>query len=98
MPGFPVLHYLLELAQTHVHRIGDAIQPSHPLYAHSSSEELSDSDPDFKGGEHHTVAGSGELSSAILSRYKSAAAVMVGCLKIDKISTSFSFTLPWKRP
>ena len=31
MPGFPVLHHLLELAQTHVHRIGDAIQPSHPL-------------------------------------------------------------------
>ena len=31
MPGFPVLHQLLELAQTHVHRVGDAIQPSHPL-------------------------------------------------------------------
>ena len=31
MPGFPVLHYLLGLAQTHVHRVGDAIQPSHPL-------------------------------------------------------------------
>ena len=30
-PGFPVHHQLLELAQTHVHRIGDAIQPSHPL-------------------------------------------------------------------
>ena len=30
-PGFPVLHQLLELAQTHVHRVGDAIQPSHPL-------------------------------------------------------------------
>ena len=30
-PGFPVLHYLLELAQTHVHRVGDTIQPSHPL-------------------------------------------------------------------
>ena len=30
-PGFPVLHYLLELAQTHVHWVGDAIQPSHPL-------------------------------------------------------------------
>ena len=29
--GFPVLHYLQELAQTHVHRLGDAIQPSHPL-------------------------------------------------------------------
>ena len=30
-PGFPVLHHLLELAQTHVHWVGDAIQPSHPL-------------------------------------------------------------------
>ena len=31
MPGFPVLHQLLEFAQIHVHRVGDAIQPSHPL-------------------------------------------------------------------
>ena len=30
-PGFPVLHYLPELAQTHVHWVSDAIQPSHPL-------------------------------------------------------------------
>ena len=30
-PGFPVHHQLLELAQTHVHRSGDTIQPSHPL-------------------------------------------------------------------
>ena len=30
-PGFPVLHYLLELAQTHVHWVDGAIQPSHPL-------------------------------------------------------------------
>ena len=30
-PGFPVLHYLPELAQTHVHQIGDVIQPSCPL-------------------------------------------------------------------
>ena len=29
-PGFPVLHYLLEFAQTHVHWFGGAIQPSHP--------------------------------------------------------------------
>ena len=27
-PGFPVLHHLPERAQTHVHRVGDAIQPS----------------------------------------------------------------------
>ena len=30
-PGFPILHHLLELAQTHVHWVDDAIQPSHPL-------------------------------------------------------------------
>ena len=30
-PGFPVHHQLPELAQTHVHRVGDAIQSSHPL-------------------------------------------------------------------
>ena len=31
-PGYPVHHQLPELTQTHVHRVGDAIQPSHPLY------------------------------------------------------------------
>ena len=31
IPGFLVHHQLLELAQTHVHWAGDAIQPSHPL-------------------------------------------------------------------
>ena len=31
MPGFPVHYQLLGLTQTHVHRVGDAIQPSHPL-------------------------------------------------------------------
>ena len=31
MPGFPVHHQLPELAQTHVHRVSDANQPSHPL-------------------------------------------------------------------
>ena len=30
-PGFPVVHYLLEFAQAHVHWVSDAIQPSHPL-------------------------------------------------------------------
>ena len=30
-PGFPVLYQLPKLAQTHVHWVGDAIQPSHPL-------------------------------------------------------------------
>ena len=35
-PGFPVLHYFPEFAQTHVHWVGDAIQPSHPVVPFSS--------------------------------------------------------------
>ena len=35
MPGSPVHHQLLELAQTHIHRGDDAIQPSHPLLSPS---------------------------------------------------------------
>ena len=56
MPGFPVLHQLLELAQTHVLRVGDAIQPSRLL----SSPSL----PVINLSQHHGLfqwAG-GELS------------------------------------
>ena len=35
MPGFPVHHQLPKLAQTHVHRVSDAIQTSHPLSSFS---------------------------------------------------------------
>ena len=35
-PGFPILHCLPEFAQTYVHWVGDAIQPSHPLLPPSS--------------------------------------------------------------
>ena len=34
-PGFPVHHQMLELAQTHVHQVGDDIQQSHPLLSPS---------------------------------------------------------------
>ena len=34
-PGLPVHHQLLEFTQTHVHRVSDAIQPSHPLLSPS---------------------------------------------------------------
>ena len=35
MPGLPVPHHLAEFTQTHVHRVSDAIQPSHPLLSPS---------------------------------------------------------------
>ena len=42
-PGFPVHQYLPELAQTHAHRVGDAIQPSHPLSSPSPPAFISPS-------------------------------------------------------
>ena len=39
--GFPVLHYLTEFAQTHIHWVSDAIQPSHPLSSPSPAFNLS---------------------------------------------------------
>ena len=45
MPGLPVHHQLPEFTQTHVHQVGDAIQPSHPL--------LSPSPPAFNLSLHH---------------------------------------------
>ena len=46
-PGLPVHHQLLEFTQTHVHWVGDAIQPSHPL--------LSPSPPDLNLSQHQGV-------------------------------------------
>ena len=47
MPGLPVHHQVPESTQTHVHRVGDAIQPSHPL--------LSPSPPDPNPSQHHSL-------------------------------------------
>ena len=40
-PGVPVLHCLLEFAQTHVHWVDDSVQPSHPLSPPSPALNLS---------------------------------------------------------
>ena len=47
MPGFPVLHYFPEFAQTHVHCVGDAVQQSHLL--------LSPSPPAFNLSNHQAL-------------------------------------------
>ena len=53
-PGFPVPHQLPELAQTHVHHISDAIQPSHPLLSHSP--------PSFNLSQHKGFSSESALS------------------------------------
>ena len=54
MPGFPVLQYPLEFAQTHVHWVSDAIQRSHPLSPHSPDLNLSQREDLFQwvGSSH----------------------------------------------
>ena len=57
-PGFLVLHYLPEFAQTHVHRDNDAIQPPHPLSFPSPLALSLSQDQGFsqRGGSSHQVA------------------------------------------
>ena len=47
IPGLPVHHQLPEFTQTHVHQVGDAIQPSHPL--------SSPSPPAFSLSQHQVL-------------------------------------------
>ena len=53
-PGFPVHHQLPELSQTHMHRVGDAIQPSHPLLA-PSHPLLAPCPPAFNPLQHQGI-------------------------------------------
>ena len=52
-PGFPVLHHLPELAQTHVHCVSDAMLPSHPL--------SSPSPPTFNLSQHQVFSNESAL-------------------------------------
>ena len=56
-PGFPVHHHLLELVQTHVHRVSDAIQPSCTL--------LSPSPPAFTLSQHQGLSRWGSSSHQV---------------------------------
>ena len=72
MPGFPVHHQFPELTQTHVHRVGDAIQPSHPL--------LSPSPPAFNSSQHQGlfqwVSSSHQVASFSIKRVSASASVL----------------------
>ena len=56
-PGFPIHHQLLEFIQTHVHRVSDAIQLSHPL--------SSPSPPAFNPSQHQGLFASGGQSTGV---------------------------------
>ena len=55
-PGCPVLHYLPEFTQVHVHWVGDVIQPSHPLlFSSPSAFNLSQHQNLFQWKESWTI-------------------------------------------
>jgi len=62
MPGFPVHHQLLELAQTHVHRVGDTIQLSHPLSSFSSCLQSFPASESFPRSQFFASSGQGNWS------------------------------------
>ena len=60
-PDLPVHHQLLEITQTHVHRVGDAVQPSHPLSFLSPSAP----DPSQHQGLFQWVSSSREVARVL---------------------------------
>ena len=100
-PGLPVHHQLLEFAQTHVHWVGDAIQPSHPL--------LSPSPPAFSLSRHHglfqcTVYGLGQICNHYSIIHNTCSHEIKRCLlrgrrvmtNLNSILKSRDITLPTK--
>ena len=93
-PGFRVLHYLTEFAQTHVHCVGDAIQPSHSLSSPSPAFNLSQHQGLFKwvrwpkcGRFSFNINPSNEYSGLISFRMD-----RLDLLAVQKLSRVFSNT------
>ena len=68
MPGLPVHHQLPELTQIHVHRVSDAIQPSHPLSSNSPpAPNPSQHHSFFPMSQHFALGGQSTGVSALAS-------------------------------
>ena len=97
--GFPVLHCFLELAQTHVHGVSDAIQPSHP--SPSIHSMPSPSPPALNLSQHQGlfqwVSSSHQVAKVLelqLQHQSFQWIFRVDFLNIMRISTQFNFS--WK--
>ena len=80
-PGFPVHHQLLELAQTHIHRVRDAIQPSYPLSSPSPST--------FNLSQHHG------LFQGVSSSHQVAKVLGLQLQPLNEYSGLISFRVDW---
>ena len=67
MPGLPIHHQLPEFTETHVYRVGDAIQPSHPLVPFSSCPQSFPAPKSFPVSQLFTWGGQSIGVSALAS-------------------------------
>ena len=82
-PGLPVQHQLTEFTQTNVHRVGDAIQPSHPL--------SSPSPPAFNLSQHQGLSN----ESALRIRWPKYWSLSFNISPSDEYSGLISFRMDW---
>ena len=82
-PGFPALHHIAELAQTHVHWVSDAIQPSHPLSAPSP--------PTFNLSQHQGLF----YESALHNRWPKCWSFSFSISPSNEYSGVISFRIDW---
>ena len=66
-PGLPVHHQLPEFIQTHIHRVGDAIQPSHPVIPFSSCPQCFPASESFPMSQLFAWGGQSTGVSALAS-------------------------------
>ena len=86
LPGLPVHHQLLELAQTHVHWVGDTIQQSHPL--------SSPSPPAFNLSQHQDLSNESVLCIRWLKYWSFSFSVSTS----NGYSGLISFRMDWLEP
>ena len=82
-PGFPVHHQLPKLTQTHVHQVGDAIQPSHPL--------SSPSPPAFSLSQHQGLSS----ESVLRIRWPKYCSFSFSISPPNEYSDLISFRMDW---
>ena len=94
MPGFLVLYHLPELAQTHVHWVSDAIQPSHPLSSPSPPAlSISQHQRLFQwvGSSHQVAALASVYSLGNFQIYNAVSLTLVTILYITSVSFLFFY-------
>ena len=88
-PGFPVHHQLLELTQTHVHRVGDAIQPSYPL----SSPSFTAFNPSQHQGLFQWVSSSNQVAKVLATQPRLSFSLSIS--PSNEYSGLISFRMDW---